>query len=1454
MKPGRGKYILALCLAILMVLNSAAGAVSAAVATNRADGKFAGEAKTGFIGDGVIQKTGAFFGSTFSRSGSASSANSLEEELSEAAETGLFDPLLGTLGEFLAELMEDEELKEVLGLVLDDIMADERIAGYDTDALVVRTLRDDRLALILGDVIARHLGDEKLLFFVDQLTLDLQNLLRDPAFVSFFNDALIALLNDEGVNELVFEIAGLLLKYADALLGNLGDGRVEQALSGIIDDALAPFEKVVAKYSDEIIDDPRFLKAMDKIITRLDGIDDEYINALKEDPEINASIESLKGLFTGPLEDLQEELPEAILENIREEGALDYMLDVLLNELLDKENYEEVFNLVEVLQTDLSAAFEQIGGEAGAAVTHYTDSAEASEPEGGGGCTDLKPEEKKKLEDEAARFLNHWSDTAGWVVAQVMADGDLDELLDQYMGEDSQHLARLFDALDVALETAQGELLDTVDTVVDDSFDGLRTEIEQLKELLDEEGSGAAGGEPGPGELLAEYALLRLKQNMQEEAFDEQLEEAIDEAILSAPLEELLAELKGEGDRVIEVLKALLESMPLEELLAEVRGELVPDDENEASISLSDLLHDIVVELPFDVLADLLTRGDVEEIVSGLLSLTEGLPLDTVTPYLRANADELGHTIARSLLNGIADSIEYPEPEDPRIEAVMALLKNEERLRRFYLDLGGSDPDSITAESSTGEIILAILLEIAGDEARIERFMEDLEQRSEPAVEELLNYGAMFGERLLGGLRSFARPFVQRALSSLFFFVPRDFIEEGDPVQWLSYERFKSEAGVAGMLISEVLTESRVPEFIDESIYSFLVEHDAIKDFATADRFSVISHFMAEMADAEPVKEILAGDNAYRLIDLAEESLGGLFGALSGLVKPGEIMPAVNALLAGFLPGEKGDVYEVSLKTFSLSPQGVLQEATGGLELEKKVPWLTGKIGEQVKPLGKIPGLLLGDVAGEGAVKEITATIPGSAIGVAARVLEDEWLNDFVEESLEEILDEILEEGLDAAVDILEDKRIEEALEEALVTVLADSEISAAAGDFVGDLLTDPALRTVLRKILDNSRKVAIDYSKYNGPSASYIQDPGPHDYVGRSDLHEPLPAPFDFKEIKISAPFPVSSVTAPAHFYLLAGNNAIYAFTVELLDWLNPGSSFPKTAPGEYLRDFLTHHYLEESWVRAEIAKPLAGMAARSVGSIAGEREAIKELLKKNLLEIPDGVPLKLGQYLRTDPKPAGLLAGLFDLPLAEMAQLLENNADIEDLLYDDLYLQMAGTGEELADYVDSGERLRALLGSASVEVNLDPLRPLLMIDRDLPQVVLDRLSSFPIEMVRGFLNDDNRAYRLGYMIEDLPARFTSDLLTDPALIRLESELVNEKVEGADYTLAASIFSTVEKFVASEPLGDFGGEKVFTFLSNLYEKIRAFFSSLFNLNNSSNSEAAARQGFDAMPAGPGCL
>ncbi|NLA05034.1 MAG: hypothetical protein GX881_04885, partial [Firmicutes bacterium] len=308
------------------------------------------------------------------------------------------------------------------------------------------------------------------------------------------------------------------------------------------------------------------------------------------------------------------------------------------------------------------------------------------------------------------------------------------------------------------------------------------------------------------------------------------------------------------------------------------------------------------------------------------------------------------------------------------------------------------------------------------------------------------------------------------------------------------------------------------------------------------------------------------------------------------------------------------------------------------------------------------------------------------------------------------------------------------------------------------------------------------------------------------------------------------------------------------LLDWLNPGSSFPKTAPGEYLRDFLTHHYLEESWVRAEIAKPLAGMAARSVGSIAGEREAIKELLKKNLLEIPDGVPLKLGQYLRTDPKPAGLLAGLFDLPLAEMAQLLEDNADIEDLLYDDLYLQMAGTGEELADYVDSGERLRALLGSASVEVNLDPLRPLLMIDRDLPQVVLDRLSSFPIEMVRGFLNDDNRAYRLGYMMEDLPARFTSDLLTDPALIRLESELVNEKVEGADYTLAASIFSTVEKFVASEPLGDFSGEKVFTFLSNLYEKIRAFFSSLFNLNNSSNSEAAARQGFDAMPAGPGCL
>ena len=107
--------------------------------------------------------------------------------------------------------------------------------------------------------------------------------------------------------------------------------------------------------------------------------------------------------------------------------------------LSDLDNYEELFALLDLLREDLAGVLEVIGGEAGSVVDHYVNNA-GSTGEGEAGCTDVDPKEKKKIEDEAARYLTHWSECAFWVVAQVWEDGDLAEVLDKYTGVNSQYL------------------------------------------------------------------------------------------------------------------------------------------------------------------------------------------------------------------------------------------------------------------------------------------------------------------------------------------------------------------------------------------------------------------------------------------------------------------------------------------------------------------------------------------------------------------------------------------------------------------------------------------------------------------------------------------------------------------------------------------------------------------------------------------------------------------------------------------------------------------------------------------------------------------------------------------------------------------------------------------------------------------------------------------------------
>ncbi len=237
-----GKYVLVTVLT-LALLSSPVVAAAGAAASFGAPGEAA---------------AGNLFGQSVSLIKSMfNSGNHAAEGPAEPEGKSPFEPLLNTVGEYSGKFLEDEEFKEALGEVLDEILADERLAGYDTDALVVRTLRDERLVNILGGVIARHLREEEFQGFVEQLAYELKTLMKDPAIVSYLHNTITGLLEDERINELVFEIVSLLLGFAEQFKGNLGDGRLEAAVDQMADDLVTLFKTPVLKYADEIMDDER---------------------------------------------------------------------------------------------------------------------------------------------------------------------------------------------------------------------------------------------------------------------------------------------------------------------------------------------------------------------------------------------------------------------------------------------------------------------------------------------------------------------------------------------------------------------------------------------------------------------------------------------------------------------------------------------------------------------------------------------------------------------------------------------------------------------------------------------------------------------------------------------------------------------------------------------------------------------------------------------------------------------------------------------------------------------------------------------------------------------------------------------------------------------------------------------------------------------------------------------
>jgi hypothetical protein len=323
--------------------------------------------------------------------------------------------------------------------------------------------------------------------------------------------------------------------------------------------------------------------------------------------------------------------------------------------------------------------------------------------------------------------------------------------------------------------------------------------------------------------------------------------------------------------------------------------------------------------------------------------------------------------------------------------------------------------------------------------------------------------------------------------------------------------------------------------------------------------------------------------------------------------------------------------------------------------------------------------------------------------------------------------------------------------------------------------------------------------------------------------------------------------VLANDYFFEMGCNNGLYMFADELRNWLDPNRTFPRQTPGSYLRSYLPDVYLTESRVRQTLAGPVAALLSNTLKGLPEEREAIKQKILGSFDDLLAQKPLQvLADYLRSDPKLPGLLQDcLSNLPYDTIVSLLRDNVDITALLEEAF---AALPLEEAPGYLHGSKALKELIAETGVDIEPGLLRPLLIIDRDLPELLLQRLQAFPVERVVDFLMTEQHLYRVAYMREDLKTRFISDLLVNPQLIQVESDLAKEKVEEANYSLAQGISHVAEKFVNSGSLIDYTGKRLFDFLGVQYGRAKDLLRFLFGLPGSRNEEASSAW----QQAGPG--
>ena len=1407
-----GKKVLTLCLVFFLIANPIVGAVSPSYLGAK-------NSPVSTSGTGLFKQTLAFFGSTFSKGYYASPEK--EDELEEMACDGIFDPLLNTLARYFGRLLEDKRLAEVLEDTIVRIydQANENYQELSAKEFFVQVLRDNDLAEVIGAVIADHLREEQFLYFVEELTGDVAELLKHEQFVNYVNDLILDLLNDDGVNNFVLEALEIVFNYRDKLVKNLQSAEVQQAISDFTDELVSlivsPLEIALQKFND----DPRVREAMQDFTESIESLPDQVQARLEKDEEYQNARQELQAildLYMKPLFDYFEEITRMeIFQSLEKELAATgswELLDVL------KAKFDEIMN---GLQVEIFARMDYFN--------FWKMETRALKPD----FTTFGWIEKE-VEAQISQVMAAFPEVMGYIIADGAKKGyaiDFSNL--------QPLIRRMGNSLDSALQENMKQLNAEMARIAKDyirhKYSGEeRAELEATTDFAAVFGSYIA-------KLAAEF---QEQSGGELKAIQSDITAILDEA---ASLSE---------KRLNAVVEVLLETLRPTNGLSQNR----------------DLLTEIISAFPFDRLTDVISRRDVRQMVDRLFRLVDSLPLAQLDEELERNADEIGFTIASTMLNMLADLVEEgPQPKDPRMKAIMEALKTEERMTQLYLDLGGKDPEKVAGVTDELTIIMQVIKEVVEDEGRLDNFIKDMETRSEPVREELVSYGDKIRSLISGVFKNLTGDLT---LSLLW---PGKRAEGNHPVQWIDRKAITGDLIEVSKLFTKLLRESRLGRFIDSALSAFLIDYNTVKDVATSERFSAINLFYARLLDEEPIKALKAGDFEKQLLE-----------AVNGLVDEDtfdreEIRSAVNQVLADIIP-VRGRYLTLSIEDLGYSVDDILKMVT---EVLDKAAAKTGEFAEEA---AEMPGRILQDKRVEKALDGLILDSVETTQKVMALLGEEK-----VKGLFKSFIDYMVPEVVSLAEKIVNDPRSEAAVVNAITGVLSDKRLSGSLGDIAYGVFANKSLRDAVEFGLHQARMLVVngdDFLSYikgtpfEDEIKYFLGNKGVYDgeflshlpryslqisYSEYAEDFKRLMVPYPFQDATVRVIFdvdfskagskvpgnstgskvlggildgvakiisgtrkalsnvlniepdsPVRVMEIPITFYdhyiSMACNNGLYAFSYQLLQWWDGKGAFEQS-PAEFFKWYLSDYYLDAARVRKDIAEPLAQVVFGMARDIVNRDLA--NIIRKNVGRLVEG---DLLSSLGKNETVSTVLSNRINAFVDDLTTLLSNESItgfINELLgnaVSNLSLKM------LSNYVKEDPKVRGMLADTKVRLDLDSIRNMLAVPTATVERAVNKMMAFPSENLARFFQEDDRAYRMGYALASLDKRFLVTLLENPNLPKLSSEIINEKVEAADYTLAAGIFNSVARFTDEESLAGLIGDALYRNVINLYESIKAIF------------------------------